>query len=242
MFSAIRRKGGYNDNPTVTQARAALKSIVSSEILSNAPEKSGTNCEPKTISFLLPSVNSLVNFETEVSSYDSSETPEFSILDLPLELQEVTIVDESSSSDSQCYFYVGGYFLKRFIKCDDCRVKLSSQEPQTSFVKHKQFINCSLKDPIHDLVTDLKIAKEKVFLLLSQIAHLPNLVATISNHSELSNLFCYSFLSESCRNTIQKTLLVESCKFFIKLFCSRKNDNLKTKKKQQLNKFKKLLQ
>lgn len=232
MFSAIRARGGYNDNPTVAQARAALRAVTCNELIKST--SASKNCETTDMDFLLPT---LPPKEVSTSFVESNE-PE------PVdEIPEVLsgIIDDVTPIHRDAYAYVTGHTIRRFITCKTCLDALISPTVQTPFVRNKSYVGCVLFDPIQPVVEEVECLKVKAFAFLDQVAHLDGIVAKMKSHVDIRNMFLFDFLHHGCREAVQKVLLTCFCSFFVKVFCLRKCENIKTHRMQTLKKMKKLV-
>lgn len=227
MFSVIRSKGGHNDNPTVTQARAALRTITCNNLIRTP--STGTNCERTDIEFLLPSIPKCLNSDTT----DCNEEP------LITEAMEFDNVDIDKDQDVSAY--VTGHAIFRLVKCKECNLQLCENIANDKFIQFKTYSdNCKLKQPREEVVSDVIAMKNYVFGILSRVAHHTNVSEIISHNQCVDSLFCYSFISESCRLHLQTILKQFFIKFFIKVYCKRKQETISSMTQQKKKKYKKL--
>lgn len=239
VFSALRSRGGFNDNPTVVQAHAAIRAITCNELLQST--STSKNCENVDSKFLLPSlpVVTLSDSQKQTETVDDTPVPELPVY---------STNEQSSSESSQptdvhydAYAYVAGYTIRRFITCSQCKTALLSPTVRTPFIEAKCYSGCTLQDPVNALTNDVMAMEVKTLCLLDQVAHLEGVSKIILERPEISCLFYFDFIHEKCRKSVQDLLLNAFCRFFIRVFCLRKNEKMKTSKKQTLSKFKKLV-
>lgn len=239
LFSVIRSRAGCSDNPTVVQARAALRAITCNELIQSSSKSK--NCETVSLEFLLPSLP--VSCPPSRDSTDGnvevlSDLRASEIL-LPESLAEHQPVEVSHDA----YAYVAGYNIRRFVTCRQCIACLISPSVRTPFIKNKSFTNCTLYDPVPPVICEVEKMKCKVFSLLNDhVPHLVKLSCVLLSHPEISCLFNFDFVHEHCRNHVQQVLLASFCRFFIRVFCMRRTESIKTHRQQSLKKFKKLVQ
>lgn len=234
-FSIIRSRAGCSDNPTIVQARAALRAITCNEILK--PTSSGSNCETQDVQYLLPS---LPSSSSSTGGYASlSFIPE---VEIPI--PQVLVYDKSADIDdtNDAHVYIVGHTVRRVIKCPICLIALTHSSTENQFIKGKSFEGCRLCDPVDEVVSDFEKMKVIVNCILSRIPHSPNLSATILQHSDINKLFCFSSVHDPCRQRVQSLLLKSFCCFLIRVFCTRTNENLKSHRQQTLKKYKKIMQ
>lgn len=143
---------------------------------------------------------------------------------------------------TDAYAYVIGHTIRRFIKCPTCLDSLLHRETKSHFIQLKTFEGCSLADPVQSVVVDFQHMKSLVFSILSHTPHLANLSAHIVSDSRVKRLFCFSFVHSACRLSVQEILIKASCAFYIRVFCTRTNEKIKSSRQQTLKKFKKIVQ
>lgn len=138
--------------------------------------------------------------------------------------------------------YVAGHIIRRYVTCATCLSALIKETMSTSFIVAKCYsANCFMFDPNPQVMQHVETMQNKSMTILNQVPHLFNLSEIIVNHPEVSHLFHYDFIHENCRQSLQSLLLNGFAKFFIRTYCTRKNETLKTNRQQTLKKLKKLV-
>ena len=201
--------------------------------------ESGQNCEDVELHFLLPSIPA--EPANTKSSDDDKEILHSVTAALAKDEFDVDLdanVDEASS-------YVTGHGIQRVIFCEDCKNSLRKTSSSDSFIFHKTYDEtCQLYDPRDEVVSDVLTLKSIIFKLLQQIASRKNLSSTISSVPSVPSvqtLFSYKFVSSSCRENVQMLLRDFFIRFFIKLYCIRKHEQLTDVSQQKRRKYKKLI-
>lgn len=262
MFATIRDRGGRTTNPIVSQARASLRAITCNELLHSASKR--TNCDNSTnMPFLLPKLPPTESASTpgeEVTSYDSSIHAYFNPSSVssssdpivppsssthssvPFSSVSLASVYSSAPTDYDVSAYICGAIVKRFVTCNMCRQQLS-KESSSGHIKNKCYNdNCTLIEPVNDLVNAFNKIRDSSFSLLKECAHLNNISKVLQEHPSITNQCDLSFIHNSkCRSNLNIELSENFCKFFIKVHCIRENQKRKSHKQQTLNKFKKLV-
>lgn len=226
MFSLVRAKGGFNDHPTVIQARAALRSITCNRVVNTIAKNK--NCEDYDLDFLLPSIKPL----------QKSSLPPTDII------VETTDYPEFSEYEVEALKYVCGYMIYRFISCKLCKEKLI-KNTTSLYIQFKQYSNSSLCEAIDDVIHDAEVCKLYTFQLLEQISHLPSCFEFILNYEKIVHLFNFPFLhNDDCKLNVQKVLQYHFVLMCTKTFCKRSNESFVTMSQQKKyeNKMKKLKQ
>ena len=228
MFSVIRARSGHNDNPTVTQARAALRAIACNNLIRTS--SAGTNCEDTNVDILLPAIPQTLSDEETEDNEDlfKIEDIEFDAIDLDKD------VDVSP--------YVTGHAINRLIECKECTAQLCDNSSNDSFISFKTYNDsCNLRKPRQEVVSDVISLKNYVFSIMSRVAHHKNLSDIVSSNSCVNSLFFFSFISDSCRMSVQLKMKHYFIKFFIKLYCIRKQESISSMNYQKRKKYKKLI-
>ena len=234
-------KGGYNDHPTVTQARSALRLTACYGLLKDSRTKS---CKSGEMEFLLPPIpmNQILHVtlpdvdpigeelssdqNTIHSDSHSAQTSAFSFFPPYISCM-------SNSLHEDAYLYVLGYHLQKNISCKTCIEALQQAPGENVFIKHKLFNeNCNLINPIKMLGSEAEQLKLHVFLFLKDRGYVNDLHQNILKDPSVLNLFKCDFVHMECRSKVQSIILVALTKFFIKLFCKRKNEEILCLKNQ----------
>lgn len=241
-FSVIRGKGGFNDNPTMVQARSALRLVTCNNLIK--ANSIGRNCEDTSLEYLLPTLPS----EPEANTGDAPGPSTSFQPVIPARTSVDDVIDSIVQSgdvntiDDDAYSYITGYNIRRTIKCKTCISALTKPYSDTGFIRHKTFEGCALFNPIDAITRDVLEIKTTVFSLLPKIGHYDNLSKFLVSYEPFSNHFNYEFLHPNCKEAVHTTLLEAFCKFFIRVYCLRKNEVLRSNKQQSLKKYQKLVQ
>ena len=143
LFSVVRGKGGFSDNPDVKQFANTYKQVLIKCCISQSEL---SNCESDSNTLLLDAFGtpSLESGEDEVKEACFPEPK-----DLP-SLSNVVNTDVNSVPKQNALFYVAGYTCRKYLSkhdCEDCRaVMVCSQldllDPNSVFLKKKLTVAC----------------------------------------------------------------------------------------------------
>lgn len=222
MFSVVRSRGGFNQNPTLIQSCAALHAITCNRLITTTSSK--TNCERLDLDYLLPKVPEPVTpCPVPVEDIPAITDPTIPGWTCDLDAEPSSSIPLPVSDvpmDRDAYAYVAGYSIHRFIKCTSCQQSLLTSMIRRPFIKEKMYEGCILYDPIDALVDEVEKLKVKVFVFLEQVPHLDKIHEKLLDHPEISCLFHFSFIHIQCQPKVKYELLKNFCLFFIKVFCT----------------------
>lgn len=161
LFSIIRSRGGWNNNPTATQFASAYKRLI---IHNELKASSNANCTDfcNTSILTVSSTNAPTWKNHELSLIDESN-----LADIVLQHNTAT---NSSSVVTDVVVYISGYvenkILKR-LKCNECIACLnkSAAHENCTLIDRKEFLKGLLIRPKKDIVKICKIAENFIFCL-----------------------------------------------------------------------------
>lgn len=142
FFSAIRSKGGFNNNPTALQFMSAYKRLLIHGELKNITTG---NCVPlESINILTCNMTSICrklnSRRSKLLSMTEDLDPEDMVFELPVHHDYVGI--ELTEFSKDITIYIAGYItknLKSVIKCEECLSAIVSHEKYPSFIKKRDF-------------------------------------------------------------------------------------------------------
>ena len=128
MFSIVRQKGGFRDNPTPKQFGDTFKQMIVKSCLTNCES---SNCQSDTGEILLNVMScakKVCHEQTESSKANSlplieSESP---VVETDIELPADTLLKQSTDSlaEQNALYYVAGFVCRKYLEnhsCDVCR-------------------------------------------------------------------------------------------------------------------------
>ena len=225
-FALIRARGGHNPHPTVDQAKAAVRALACNQIL--RPLHQSANCEPDPAH---PPDNTSVMTETNDSlsippnhiSHQHQESlpshPEISI-----DFRQTDIYDQKDVVEEEILNYVHGSIIRRFVSCCACVKNMSANEVN-NLIKNKTISGCRMICP--KLVPAITHIRNFVFLSLPSIGHLQNISSTLKTECEKLFDINFHFAHKQCAIALFDVLLLEIVKFFVRVYCKRRNEKMK---------------
>lgn len=162
LFSAIRAKGGFNNNPTVSQFESAYKSII---VHTEIKSSSSANCmalDDTTILRVSSSNSKVKNTQSELLYLLCvAGTEHLEIEDL--ETEDLLSVYQNSDFINDVVYYMAGYVVRRIKKtilCDICAKELEIELSESKLLNRK---NCGgLIKPSYDVVQLCKITEHTI--------------------------------------------------------------------------------
>ena len=125
LFSVIRRKEGFRDNPKSKEFRCALKMVMVSELLKPAR---GANCTPDSDRFVL-----ILENLTNRKQYQRKDAQNMAVP----KRNPHAAVSQLDLPEQNTMHYVGGYLCHRILSghevvspCHVCRSALLASEPE----------------------------------------------------------------------------------------------------------------
>lgn len=198
FFSAIRSKGGFNNNPTALQFMSAYKRLLIHGELKNITTG---NCIPlESINILTCSTTSLCKKINSRRSKLMQMTEDLDAKDKFIEIPDCHDYINAGLTEfsKDVTIYIAGYIttnLKKNIKCCECLAAIVSHEKYPGFIRKRDF--GGLHYPSKDVI-EICLYAEKVLrhiLTVNGIAYfsnknnLPKLIVEISKKFIFSNIF-----------------------------------------------------
>lgn len=207
FFSAIRSKGGFNNNPSAVQFRAAYKRLVVHGELKNIDTGNCTSLEnisiltytnsryEKSINATLP----LLEHSTSLESESPTETEYFNI-----DTDHDYLADPSRLTEfsKQIIIYISGFIITKvakMVKCENCLMSMINTASKNSYKLIVKKDKGGLHYPSADVIVLCEIA-EKVFR--------SNLTQSGSNLLTRNNLLL-QLMNQCIRQCIGKELFKE---------------------------------
>lgn len=142
FFSAVRSKGGFNNNPTAAQFQAAYKRLLIHGELKNI--ETG-NCSVLddlnilTCNKPVTKINETRNRLLYIDHMEDTDMEGTSIVEVP-EGHDYIGQSELTQFSREIVTYIAGFVvtkLTKLIKCDDCQLVLLSEDKFTGLIAHK---------------------------------------------------------------------------------------------------------
>lgn len=156
FFSAVRARGGFNDNPSPLQFRDAYRKL----IMNKGVKVSNGNCKLEEI-ICVETFNDLD--ESVTSTHFVDDEGENALNDNDMSELELCTNFECSEYKSNVLAYIAGFIKKKLLKvidCTTCRQFLVEDEKENTLLKFKQWGNLTKAND--NLIKMCKIA-ESVF-------------------------------------------------------------------------------
>ena len=193
LFARIRGRGGFRDNPSAMEFRAAFRQIIAQELFET--KSSNTNCEVDFDSILLQVQKMSEHSELQNESASNIHVQEES-------------VGNPSVTDLNISAYMGGYLLRKYPpnSCSICTNDLIlSASPNVTdssytFLGHKAYSqNCLLIQPSKRVI-DFVERLEKVFnCSFESVAHMHGVLRRLAHlvADDCDDLICCE--QDACR-------------------------------------------
>lgn len=144
FFSAVRSKGGFNNNPTAGQFQAAYKRLLIHGELKNI--ETG-NCSVLddlnilTCNRPVTKINETRNKILDIDSIEGTDMDDTNVIEVP-EGHDYSYIGQSvlTQFSKEIITYIAGFVvtkLAKLIKCGDCQVALLSEDKFTGLITHK---------------------------------------------------------------------------------------------------------
>jgi hypothetical protein len=165
FFSAIRGKGGFNNNPTCRQFEAAYKRLLIHHEISGSTYANCIALEPISILTVSSSKNKEISSINPVDMQRRLDEDEY--FELLNEKTDENILPELSEYETDIVGHIAGFVLKRLFKiihCDTCLNVLKTDHfiSRLSQLKNECDAHIGLQTPSQDLIDICKITEREI--------------------------------------------------------------------------------
>ena len=209
------------------QAKAAVRALSCNQILRPLHPHQSSNCEREpddndSIPIAYPTRTVSTN-----NSASSSASSNPSQSEICVDFAWTDISKKTDAVEEDVLNYVLGSIIRRFVSCDAClnNMTSSSETQPNDFLKNKTLPGCNMICP--KLVPVITNIRNFVFLSLPSIGHIENISLTLKVECEKIFEIDFDFLHDKCKSSLSDTVLLEIVKFFLRVYCKRRNEKLK---------------
>ena len=172
LFGSIRANCGSNNNPTVSQFQAALKTSIINGIAFR--ELKGGNCELEDEpGEMLSKLHDFLYAEPQLAS---GQEPSTANQEYPTNYDFLV---EEVDIESYSMAYVSGYIARRLLKnitCDNCKACLTTDTVESfheGITLREYFANKCLSYPTEELCKAVGVGATVLENMIPEVAHLP---------------------------------------------------------------------
>ena len=238
LFGSIRGNCGCNNNPTVSQFQAALKTSIINGIAFR--ELKSGNCELEDEpGELLSKLHDFLYAEPQLAS---DQEPSTGTQEHPTNYDFLV---EEFEIDSYSVAYVSGYIARRLLKnitCDNCKACLTTETVE-SFHKEislrEYFANKCLSYPTEELCKAVGAGATVLENMMPEVAHLSGVRQCVAG--AIKETVNFSWIGEKCVDhqvPIINGIVQGICAVSIPWWCRKKNLHHRCKKNRNNNKKK----
>lgn len=158
LFSSIRSRGGFNNNPSAAQFEAAYKRLL---VHTNLTVSKGANCSPQDATSIL-------------SVTSTKKKPEENFLDILCVEEMPNLIDDENLQEIPHFKtfaieHISGFIVKKILcvlKCDVCAAELTDKHSRHKLIDIKN--RGGLTKPSIDVVNLCEIAEKNFILWITQ--------------------------------------------------------------------------
>lgn len=238
FFSAIRGRGGYNNNPNALQFESAYKRLL---MRNDVKASLNGNCEVNDISILNVSSSTIKLINKEYDSYEKEDEEVDEIVELKNDLSD----DLLSEYINDVVSYISG-FVERVIfgkiKCEECIKAFEKEEKiQNNFITFKD--RGGLVSPRKTLYKICLLAEREVrsYTNISESNYFNKLVLKVMRKALNENFFNELSIHQSSniiddhRYLLIKLITEQYCKIRLNHECLKKNAILQKNTFRKIN-------
>lgn len=244
FFSAIRGRGGYNNNPNALQFESAYKRLL---MRNDVKASLNGNCEVNDISILHVSSSTIKVINKDYDSCENSEkeNEEYNEIDEIVELKNDLSDDLLSEYINDVVSYISG-FVERVIynkiKCEECIKAFEKEEKiQNNFITFKD--RGGLVSPRKTLYKICLLAEREVrsYTNLSEVNYFKKLVLKVMRKALNENFFNELSIHQSSnciddhRYLLIRLITEQYCKIRLNHECLKKNAILQKNTFRKIN-------